>query len=469
MLRVTPYPLFVERVSARRGANDFAAPIAPLNEKKIWEALDRVALSDRNYRLNRVRGEPVVKDAVALWKSRSLGASYDRKLVAVAEHVVYRASVAEPDASLVQIVAKEHGVAEMIAMKLLSVCIVERGSELAIDAPELRAQELHSFDESWKLARAIACRADDAEYAAAREVANAWRNSHGGYAHRIAADYFFPEETAWAREDLGIVNRATSASPQDFGYAMMPVAATVGDTALVVTFMDRLLPYQVPQLAAFSCDLACALPPTDAMNVLCKLLEGSKGATQSSQKEIGIAMCALEGEEMARALAGLLLQAPIGPMAVDYFRRFPDVAKTALAKVTQGTSKAAEAARTILAANAPKEDLPLADASEIPIVLRDTPWRAKKKTKPVTFASPPEDAFPRQKTIEWAEGERERERHLKHDANTWVLQNLSDMTANVIAEWSALARKDQRSVDVWSKWDGLRVAPDVSRARMIFC
>ena len=300
MLRVTPYPLFVERVSARRGANDFAAPVAPLNEKKIWDALGRIALSDRNYRLNRVRGEPIVKDAVALWKSRSLGASYDRRLVAVAEHVVYRASVGESDASLVQIVAKEHGVAEMIAMKLLSACIVERGNALAIDDPELRAQELHPFDESWKLARAIASRADDAEYVAAREVASAWRKSHPGYAHRIAADYFFPEENAWAREDLGTVNRATSASPQDFGYAMMPVAATVGDAALVLAFVARLLPYQVPQLAAFSCDFASTLSPADAMNVLCKLLEGSKGATQSSQKEIGIAMCALEGEEMAR-------------------------------------------------------------------------------------------------------------------------------------------------------------------------
>ena len=36
----------------------------------------------------------------------------------------------------------------------------------------------------------------------------------------------------------------------------------------------------------------------------------------------------------------------------------------------------------------------------------------------------------------------------------WGLHNLTDMTAQIITEWLALARKDQRSADVWSKWDG---------------
>lgn len=450
MLRVTPYPAFADRVAARRGAKNFASPLPASNEKKLWHGLhEHLGKGESNYLVGQVKGEPVVQAAMKLAKAERFDA-YDRKTVAVGERLVQRGYSHDPLMSFVPLVAKERGLAEMIAMKLESVAISHRGKTLVFEVEDLVHHETPVFDGSWKLVRAILADADDASYAAARDVASAWRTSHP-IVHRIAADYFFPDETTWANEDIDAMLPHLTSTPIHYAHCAQPVFAVTDDLARLNAFMDKLADYHLWSFAgAYACELTVALSPADAMHALCNILEKSKRAGKLQLAEIGVAMCALEGDEMAAELAGLLLHSPIGPFAVDYFRRFPALAKTALAKTAQGTSKAADAARSILAASAPKEELPLADASEIPAPLRDAPWRKKKKTKAIAFDAPP--PMPAS-VIDWADGEREAARRPPVDAG-FITRDLRDMTAEVLAEWLALPKKQNRWIDFWPRWKG---------------
>lgn len=348
MLRVTPYPHFVERVAARRGDNDFAAPIAPLNEKKVWRAFDeRVVHAKRNWWMGRLKTDAHVQSAVKMVQGAKLPDPFDELTVAVTERVTTRDD--DPSFSLVQLVADTRGVAAMVAMKLRSVSISIRynSAELGIDIEDLTQAEAPVYDSSWKLARAIVCRADDASYEAASEVAAEWRKSHP-VVHRIAADYLFPERTSWANDDLAEILPHLATSPLGYSHCAQPLLATTDDVAGVTTFLSKLNQWDVGSLArTFACDLAVGLPTADALRVLCNILASAKGAGKNDLAELAIAMCALEGEDMAKELAGLLLHSPIGPRAVDYFRRFPHLAKVALPKIATGASKAADAARSI--------------------------------------------------------------------------------------------------------------------------
>jgi hypothetical protein len=163
---------------------------------------------------------------------------------------------------------------------------------------------------------------------------------------------------------------------------------------------------------------------------------------------LGHAMCAVEAEEMAAELAGLLLHSPIGPLAVDYFKRFPELARAVLPKVASGTSKAADAARSILAGSASKEDVPLADAGEVPRVLRETPWRKRKKPKPVQLeiVAPMPDT-----TIVVTDEDRK-----TFETNTqWYTQNLVEMTEQMLGEWERLPAA-RRPADIWMRWGNVR-------------
>jgi hypothetical protein len=303
-------------------------------------------------------------------------------------------------------------------------------------------------DSSWDIARAIVCRADDASYAAAHDVAASWRASRPAMA-RVFADFLFPSETAWANDDIDALLPTIVATP-NLTTRADPLLSVTTDAARAMAVIDQLNDYALWNFAGtWSCDLAVSLPPADATHVLYKLLEKCKRAGKSQLAVLGAAMCALEGVEMARELAGLLLHSPIGPLAVDYFKRFPDLARVVLPKVASGTSKAADAARSILAASASKDDVPLADTNEIPSVLRDTPWRKKKKTtKPVALEL---DATVPPATIVWADGEREKAR-----ANVgWYARDLIEMTADTLEQWERLPA-ERRPADIWVRWGTVR-------------
>ena len=439
-MKVTPHPAFVAHVRARRGALDFAPPLKPCRASDVWKAFSKFD----NYLVQRVKNEEPARQAILMCNRGKL--ADDLRTVSVAERLMWRMYGHDDDTkTLVHVVADELGVAKMVEMKLASSTIVvhEKEARLGFDDGDPVV-----YDSSWDIARAIVCRADDASYAAARDVAASWRSSRPVMA-RVFADVLFPSETAWANEDIDALLPTIVATP-NLTTRADPLLSVTSDAARATAVLEQLNDYAIWSFAGtWSCDLAVSLPPADAVRVLCKLLERCKRAGKTQLAVLGMAMCALEGEEMAAELAGLLLHSPIGPLAVDYFKRFPDLARVALPKVAAGTSKAADAARSILDASASKDDVPVADASEVPSVLRETPWRKKKKPKPVAMEIAVNVPAT---TLVWAEGEREKA--LGADGN-WYRRDLVEMTAGVLVEWERLEARN-RPADIWVRWGNVR-------------
>lgn len=447
IVKVTPHPAFASRVGARRGELDFAPKLSALKEDHVWGAfVENVATSKRNHWVQRVGGNPNVKPSLDMVKSKALPEPFDARLVAMAERLMTRGGTGfEPCDTLCQLVAERAGVAAMVEMMLeaTAIAILHNESEVHYDSDAKGWLATVTYGPSWDIARAIVCRASDADYAKAREIASKWRASRP-VSRRMFADYLFPSEPAWANEDLD-ASLKEMATDHTFCRRAFSLLASANDPARVGAFVDQLADYELWSLMEQrACDVAVALPPADAMRVLCTLLEKSKRAGKGQLAVLGMAMCALEGEEMAHELAGLLLHAPIGPFAVEYFKRFPELARAVLPKVASGTSKAADAARSILAASASKDDVPLADASEIPSVLRETPWRKKKKPKAVKLDITTHVPT----TIIWKDGEREKTIDARKG---WYSNDLKEMTSGVLAHYEKLDRL-RRPADVWVRW-----------------
>jgi hypothetical protein len=108
----------------------------------------------------------------------------------------------------------------------------------------------------------------------------------------------------------------------------------------------------------------------------------------------------------------------------------------------------ADAARSILAASANKEDVALADASDVPRVLREKPWRKRKKSKAVTIETPPAI----EAHVVWKDGE---QKSAHAEPSNWYTTNVTDMPYETVAEWKALPH-ERRPVDIWIRWGNAR-------------
>jgi len=306
MMRVTPHPAFVANVSARRGALDYAPALRPLDVKATWTAIrEQTINSNRNYWLGRIKADPNVAPAIELLKAAALPEPFDAQAVAVAERVTMH-----PDASLtlVRVIAEARGIAEMVAIKLDSTAMGIKHNQNTID---LVSDEPSVYDVSWDVARAVVCHADDATYAKARDVASSWRAAHHVTA-RVAADFLFPSETAWADADMDELIALSKTSSSHVLYRAHPLLASIGDAAHVTALVDATLAggssYHLHSLLGkWSCDLVAGLPPDDALGALTMLLDkGGRGAGKTELALLGNALAALEGEAVAQKLAGLL-------------------------------------------------------------------------------------------------------------------------------------------------------------------
>ncbi len=448
MMRVTPHPVFAASVSARRGAGDHASPLPVLHAPAVWAEVQKLTtMGNRNYWINLVKDDPTMQRAVAMIRAAALPDPFDARTVAAAERLIPRRGyLSGPTCTLVRVVAEARGVAEMVAMKLDSTAMGIKRDQNHI---EIDSDDPDSYDASWDVARTIICRSDEASYAKARDVAAEWREKRP-VIMRVAADFLFPSETGWADADIDEIITLSKTNAHVL-YRAQPLLAVTSDERRVTAFIDAVIAsgtgYHLHAIAGkWSCDLAVGLQPESALAVLLKLLkEVGRGAGKTELAMLGHAIAALEGEEAAQELAGMLLHPAIGPVAVDYFRRFPELAKVVLPKTAQGTSKAADAARSILASLTRKdESVPLAQGDEVPTLLRETPWRKKKKGKAVALGALPP---PPTTTIAWRSDE-EKQDALAGKLGYYGHQELHDMPAGVVEQWE---RQDarHRSVDIW--------------------
>ncbi len=443
MMRVTPHPKLVENITARRGEHDFAPALPALDVAAVWKAA-QTSRADRNY--DRNKNDPHVKRAMAMIKAGALPEPFDSTTVAVAERLLC------PPNTLVRVIAEARGIPEMVAIKLDSTRIgMPNEGKLTFDGHD---PFIRDHGDDWAVARSVVCHADEASYEGAKQLAEAWRRKYPVKA-RTVSSFLFPSETAWAHADFDEL--LTLSKTDAWGYFhMFPLLSVVQDEARVMAMIDQIIlagqKYQLQNMMGrAACEVAVSLRPEAALRVFEALLnKGARGAGKTEVAMLGHAMAALEGEEAAVVLAGLLLHPAIGPIAADYFRRFPELAKVALPKVASGTSKAADAARSILAAQK-QDDSPVAEPAEVPTLLRETPWRKRKKSKVVALAV----TAPLPKTtIKWKNDDEKRE--AAKGTGYYATHQPPDMPASELAKWSKLDPRF-RPVDLWMRWDRQRV------------
>ncbi len=84
----------------------------------------------------------------------------------------------------------------------------------------------------------------------------------------------------------------------------------------------------------------------------------------------------------AEILAPYMGHAILGPIVAEFFHDAPKL-RSALSEIAKGKTKAADAARTVLASGTKRESGPVASAEDVPRVLVDRPWRPRKGSEKV--------------------------------------------------------------------------------------
>ncbi len=291
---------------------------------------------------------------------------------------------------------------------------------------------------SFDATRDILCSMNETDYAAARTAGASARERAEGRA-RHAIDFMFPSEP-WAKEDLA----AILADPQvaQRAWDASQLLAACDDRALAEGFFAAV----AWQAYAYLPDLALGLPLEDVPEFLVGIVSAAeKVKTVGNAEWLAIAetLASVVDERCTGLLARLLLHKFAGPTAVAFFRAHPELAKTALAPVAAAKTKAGEAARAILESGARSAaPVELAPPEDVPLLLREPPWRAKKKARELTvldLATPP---FAER--IHWDAAERE-----AASTYAWGWGQPLPMTDEEREAWRALPGR--RHVDVWPR------------------
>ncbi len=374
--------------------------------------------------------------ASSLFTQGALPAEFDRELLAAAEAMA-------DGASWMPAIAERWGLARALDVKLRSFelgptsvaiggqsryVIGQRSGGWLADPGSSRLPQL----------RALLCRTDDASYAEARDFAQRARES----AHpvlRAALSFVFPEEPAWAIDDLRSV---LATPPQRTNFHTFAVLfGSVDDPKLLLEWIAKVTVWAGWYASAYVCDAVLRLSPEDATDVVGALfrrsIENRRMAVPESEA-LGVALLALRTLGIGRALAPQLLHPAYGRWARDWFRAHPMLADEALAAQCEQKSVIGDVSRRVRSSLAPRSPAP--DLPDLPAWLLP-----RARTLPITpdlgLPHPPREAqFP------WAEGERER-CLVTPDTSTGRI-----MTEEVLARWRALA-VNVRYVDVWAQWE----------------
>ena len=225
--------------------------------------------------------------------------------------------------------------------------------------------------------RHLVCAALEAEYAAARERAERLRKGGDRWLRSCLA-YTFPDED-WANADL----KASLASKEPPWFLL----SAVSESTLVRRWLERGDAFNI---SVYALNLACVLPAAEAVAIFAEclrqlLVKPKYGAlAKTPPRDIAQALACIGTEEAAAVLAPYASHPVLAPVVLAFFRERPEHG-AALQTQAKGRKLEATAARVLgkgkkVAAVAG----PTAMSEDLPPVLRDPPWRAKKsKEKPI--------------------------------------------------------------------------------------
>ncbi len=293
---------------------------------------------------------------------------------------------------------------------------------------------------------------DERAYVEARDFAQTLRLAESDAARRVAIDYIFPCEPAWAADDAKVIAATPPVARQQ--HAIVPLFGSLADERVALSLVDWLAAIHSSALMIdYACDICTALDPEAATRVLAAIAKRSVSALRVNvppqyMETLATAMTSIVSEDMADLLGPYVQHARFGRHVVGYFEKYAALATRALAPIAKKKSMAADAARALLAghANAARDVVTTQKTTmeDAPSLLRDPPWLAVDTTAPLSLSQ-----LPFVETIAWEPGERERFADMPAVANTTAEVRLP--TNEELTEFDALPNA-QKYVDVWPRW-----------------
>jgi len=209
--------------------------------------------------------------------------------------------------------------------------------------------DANSITYRWaQLRRALAV-ADQGDYDAALEAARSLGPKQTDLLPRCALAHAFPDESDWASVATKalldqIKKQKGKIAPYEAGLGMLAaVAARELQTALAkAAAAKRVALYALSEQVATMVDLTGEA----AAPALAALL--ATAPSNDHKVDYASALAMIESEEASDALASALSSKVVLPIAKEYFGRFPELAKKALAKVAKGSSTSAPIAAQLL-------------------------------------------------------------------------------------------------------------------------
>jgi Domain of unknown function (DUF4132) len=279
--------------------------------------------------------------------------------------------------------------------------------------------------------RHLVCAAPEKQYAAARDRAERLRSE--GDLLRSYLAYAFPDE-AWANVDLEAA-LAPGVELADFDFLL----SAASEIALVRRWVAAAGPFAV---STHALDLACSLSPSEAIalfsEALPKLLVKPKYGPllKTPPRAIAQALACIGTKEAAAVLAPYANHTILAPVVLAFFGDHPELGG-ALEAQAKGKGKLEATAARVLGKRESKSSVPMAKRSDIPPVLRNTPWRARKAARSEVVI----------KGLSLLGLDRERFLLVREPPAFVRDTPIRDMTAKELAAWKAEAEEDEAWVD----------------------
>jgi hypothetical protein len=248
---------------------------------------------------------------------------------------------------------------------------------------------------------------------AARKEADAIRK-RAPLALRIALDFAFPTERAWADADADAHVGAKEACfdylfrEGEFGAALLASGASREKRDAVAAQLAKWGGRACGWGASNFVPIAIALHGEDAVPQVAALM--SQRSNDKKKEFASVIATVSNSQVVARVLAAGLEDKTMRAVAQEYLVANPNVARPALEELVAKHGKVAEAASHVLARIAPSETaataVSYAKPDDLPRVLAKPPWESgKQKTKLPCLTGLKALAY--EESIQWKKGERE--------------------------------------------------------------
>jgi hypothetical protein len=212
------------------------------------------------------------------------------------------------------------------------------GGDIWIMNDETHAHRMPEYaDSAWRLVRGVLAAADDATYAAARETARALRESAHPVVRSMLA-FAFTTERDWADE---AAKDALARGPRASGYENVLVTVASLDLAAVLAKMW----WEQSDAELFT--LLMREGATGASVVAAALDTASNNAHRKRYANI---LATVQTEGVAETFSRYIANKTVGPIAMKFFERNPELTRRALEPLAHGSSMQARGAAMVLRA-----------------------------------------------------------------------------------------------------------------------